>query len=110
MGVDVGVVDSTGNPTLFVGNFTREMIGVFRHQRKGLFVNRAASSHIGRPSRLSLTFGLFLFDTELDGDLDLFVANGHVRTHPTAGFLGSVLAVHAAVLPLEGNGADPCRF
>ena len=79
MGVDVGVVDSTGNPTLFVGNFTREMIGVFRHQRKGLFVNRAASSHIGRPSRLSLTFGLFLFDTELDGDLDLFVANGHVQ-------------------------------
>ncbi|MFB6247989.1 MAG: CRTAC1 family protein, partial [Salinibacter sp.] len=79
MGVDVGVVDSTGEPTVFVGNFSREMIGVFRHRGDGLFVDRAAPSRVGRPSRLSLTFGLFLFDGELDGDLDLFVANGHVQ-------------------------------
>jgi hypothetical protein len=29
---------------------------------------------------LSLTFGLFLFDVDLDSDLDLLIANGHV--HP----------------------------
>ena len=79
MGVDVGVVDSTGEPTIFVGNFSREMIGVFRHRSDGLFVDRAAASRVGRPARLSLTFGLFLFDAELDGALDLFVANGHVQ-------------------------------
>ncbi len=79
MGIDVGVVDESGEPTLFVGNFSKEMIGVYRHIGDGLFVDRAAISQIGRPSLLTLTFGLFLFDVDLDGDLDLFAANGHVQ-------------------------------
>lgn len=79
MGVDVGVVDSTGEETIFVGNFSSEMISVYRHAGSGLFTDRAAVSKIGRPSLLTLAFGLFLFDVELDGDLDLFVANGHVQ-------------------------------
>ena len=78
MGLDVGVVDETGEITLFVGHFTAEMIGVYRHTRNGLFVDRAAASKIGRPSLRTLTFGLFLFDVEHDGDLDLFTANGHI--------------------------------
>ena len=79
MGVDTGVVDSTGEVSIFVGNFSHEMIGVFRHAGRGLFTDRAAASKIGRPSLLTLTFGLFLFDVDLDGDLDLFAANGHVQ-------------------------------
>ncbi len=79
MGIDIGVVDKSGEPTLFVGNFSKEMISVFRHTADGLFVDRAAISQIGRPSLLTLTFGLFLFDVDLDGDLDLYTANGHVQ-------------------------------
>ena len=79
MGIDVGVVDSTGQETMFVGNFSKEMIGVYRHIGSGLFVDRAAISQIGRPSLLTLTFSLFLFDVELDGDLDLFAGNGHLQ-------------------------------
>ena len=79
MGVDVGVVDDTGQETMFVGNFSKEMIGVYRHIGNGLFVDRAALSQIGRPSLLTLTFSLFLFDVDLDGDLDLFAANGHLQ-------------------------------
>ena len=78
MGIDMGVVDDTGEPSLFVGNFSEEMIGVYRHLGNGLFTDRAASSRVGQPSLNTLTFGLFLFDVELDGDLDLFAANGHV--------------------------------
>ena len=78
MGVDVGVVDSTGQETMFVGNFSKEMVGVYRHVGGGLFVDRAAVSKIGQPTLLTLTFGLFLFDVDLDGDLDLFLANGHI--------------------------------
>lgn len=79
MGIDTGVVDGTGEETMFVGNFSKEMIGVFRHVSEGLFIDRAAVSKIGRPSLMTLTFGLFLFDVDLDGDLDLFTANGHVQ-------------------------------
>lgn len=80
MGLDVGVVDDTGKPSLFVGNFSNEMIGVYRYVRDGLFLDRAAASRIGRPSLQTLTFGLNLFDVDLDGDLDLLAANGHVQT------------------------------
>lgn len=79
MGIDAGVVDDTGQETLFVGNFSNEMIGAFRHLEQGLFVDRAAASQVGFPSLLTLTFGLFLVDVDLDADLDLFAANGHVQ-------------------------------
>ena len=78
MGIDIGVVDSAGAVSVFVGNFSEEMIGVYRQSDKGFFLDRAGASHIGLPSLNTLTFGLFLFDAELDGDLDLFAANGHV--------------------------------
>ncbi len=79
MGIDVGVVDDTGEETLFIGNFANEMIGVYRDLGEGTYLDRAAASRIGRSSLLSLSFGLFLFDVDLDTDLDLFVANGHVQ-------------------------------
>ena len=78
MGLDIGVVDETGEVTLFVGHFTAEMVGVYRHTQNGFFVDRAAVSQIGRPSLRTLTFGLFLFDVDRDRDLDLFTANGHI--------------------------------
>ena len=79
MGIDTGVVDSSGEETIFVGNFSNQMIGVYRHLNDSVFLDRAASSQIGRSSMLTLTFGLFLLDIDLDGDLDLFAANGHVQ-------------------------------
>lgn len=81
MGIDVGVVDGSGEPTIFVGNFTEETVGVYRHTGGGLYMDRAASSRIGQPSMRTLTFGLMLFDVDLDTDLDLYIANGHVQTH-----------------------------
>lgn len=78
MGIDVGDVENNGQETIFVGNFSKEMIGVYRYNGNGWFIDRAAVSKIGRPSLLRLTFGLFLFDADFDNDLDLFVANGHV--------------------------------
>ena len=81
MGVDVGYIDGSGEPTVFIGNFSREALSVFQHQASGRFRNVTTTSRIGRPSYLTLTFGLSLLDVDLDGDQDLFVVNGHV--HPS---------------------------
>ena len=81
MGIDTGVTDSTGLVSVYIGNFTDETVGVYRHGGNGLFRDRAAASRVSLPSLNTLTFGLFLADVDLDMDLDLFTANGHVQTH-----------------------------
>ncbi|MDP7059304.1 MAG: CRTAC1 family protein, partial [Candidatus Marinimicrobia bacterium] len=52
---------------------------VYRHTPDGFFSDYAEISKLGRESLKVLTFGLFLIDVELDGDLDLFAVNGHIQ-------------------------------
>ena len=42
-------------------------------------MDEAPSSTVGRASLLTLTFGTFFFDYELDGYPDIFAANGHIE-------------------------------
>ena len=78
MGVDVGDYDRTGRPHLLIGNFSNQMLGLYHNEGNGLFVDEAPRSAVGRASLLSLTFGAFFFDFDLDGWLDIFTANGHI--------------------------------
>ena len=104
MGIDAGIVDSSGHPSIFVGNFSNEMIGVYRYSGKGWFNDRAALSRIGRTSYLSLTFGLFLFDVDLDTDLDLFVGNGHVYPFRTKDQEGITYRQVSQLFTNDGSG------
>ncbi len=79
MGVDVADYDRSGRQHLVVGNFANQMIGLYHNEGNGLFVDEAPRSPIGRASLLSLTFGLFFFDYDLDGHPDIFAANGHIE-------------------------------
>ena len=79
MGADAGDYDRSGRPHLLVGNFSNQMLGLYHNEGGGLFVDEAPSSTVGRASLLSLTFGVFLFDYDLDGHLDIFAANGHIE-------------------------------
>ena len=78
MGVDAADYDRSGRFHLLVGNFANEMLNLFHNEGNGLFVDEAPTSSIGRDSLLSLTFGAFFFDYDLDGHLDIFCANGHL--------------------------------
>jgi hypothetical protein len=78
MGTDSGDFDNSGTPGLVVTNFDNEMIGLFRPQGRGLFEDVALRAGVGVPSRNSLGFGCTFADLDLDGDLDLIVANGHI--------------------------------
>jgi len=78
MGVDAGDIDGTGRQSLVIGNFSNEMMSLYVNDGKGLFIDEAPSSGLGRASLLTLTFACFFFDYDLDGRLDIFGANGHV--------------------------------
>ncbi len=79
MGADAGDYDRSGRPSLIVGNFANQMLGLYHNEGKGIFVDAAPSSTVGRASLLSLTFGAFFFDYDLDGWDDIFAANGHIE-------------------------------
>ena len=64
---------------LLVGNFSNQMLGLYHNEGNGLFVDEAPSSTVGRASLLSLTFGVFFFDYDLDGYPDILAANGHIE-------------------------------
>jgi len=78
MGVDAADFDRSGRPSLLVGNFSNQMLGLYHNEGTGLFVDEAPTSAIGRASLLTLTFGAFFFDYDLDGYPDVFAANGHI--------------------------------
>lgn len=78
MGTDAADYDGSGFPSVVIGNFSNEMMGLYHNDGKGLFIDEAPRSAVGRESLLSLTFACFFFDYDLDGWLDIFSANGHV--------------------------------
>jgi hypothetical protein len=78
MGVDAIDYDGSGRPSLVIGNFSNQMMALYHNEGTGLFIDEAPRSAVGRASLLSLTFGCFFFDYDLDGMPDIFAANGHV--------------------------------
>jgi len=78
MGVDAADYDGSGRPSIVIGNFSNQMMALYHNEGHGLFIDDAPKSAIGRSSLLSLTFGCFFFDYDLDGLPDIFAANGHV--------------------------------
>lgn len=78
MGVDAADYDGSGRQSLVIGNFSNEMMALYHNEGTGLFIDEAPTSTIGKASLLTLTFGCFFFDYDLDGLTDIFAANGHV--------------------------------
>ena len=78
MGVDAGDYDGSGIESLVIGNFSNEMINLY-HNEGDFFIDDAPIANIGTVSLLTLTFGCFFFDFDLDGKLDIFTANGHLE-------------------------------
>ena len=78
MGTDAADFDNSGVPSVVVTNFAGEMLGLYVPVRRGVYTDRAPASELGRASRITLGFGCFFFDADLDGLLDLLVVNGHI--------------------------------
>jgi hypothetical protein len=78
MGVDAADYDHSGFASVLITNFSNQMVSLYHNEGKGLFVDEAPRSEIGRASLLTLGFGCFFFDYDLDGWPDVLIANGHI--------------------------------
>jgi len=78
MGIDAADFENSGASGIAVTNFDNEMVALFRPGAGGAFSDIAARSGVGAASRATLGFGCAFFDADLDGRLDLAVANGHI--------------------------------
>jgi enediyne biosynthesis protein E4 len=78
MGVDAADYDRSGMASILITNFSNQMLSLYHNEGKGLFVDEAPRSEVGRNSLLTLGFGCFFFDYDLDGWPDILIANGHI--------------------------------
>ena len=77
MGVDCADINGDRLPDIFVTNFSDELNTLYQNLGNGLFED--VTTKIGLGSGYEpLGFGTRLFDFDNDGDIDIYVTNGHV--------------------------------
>ena len=80
MGIDTAMFRDQDTLAIGIGNVANEASALYMAKRgRRQFVDAAMATGFGPPTRQGLTFGLFFFDIDLDGRLDLLGANGHLE-------------------------------
>jgi hypothetical protein len=77
MGVDSADFDQDGWQDLFVTNVDQEMYSIYRNNHDLTFEDVSGATGVGKTTRLMSGWGLKFFDYDNDGNVDLFIANGH---------------------------------
>ncbi|MEC9010270.1 MAG: CRTAC1 family protein [Planctomycetota bacterium] len=83
MGVDLGDYNLDGRLDLWVTNYERESIALYRNDGRGMFRHVSHIAGLTTVGGLFVGWGTSFFDFDLDGDEDVFVSNGHVIRHPS---------------------------
>jgi len=82
MGVTVADYNLDGLPDLWVANYERETIALYKNLGDCNFEHVSQSTGVSVVGTMYVGFGTVFFDADLDGDQDVFVANGHVLRFP----------------------------
>jgi len=86
-----------------IGNFSNELKSLYWTETGEVFLDESPKSGVGPTSFLDLTFGVLFLDADLDGRMDLLLANGHVE--PTVQEVQKDVAYRQApVLYLNAGG------
>ena len=89
MGADSGDYDGDGRLDIADSAFAFDHNSLYRNLGDGTFEDVSLKAGIAAPTFESMTWGLAFLDADLDGDLDLYYAHGHlfpqVDEHPELG-------------------------
>ena len=78
MGVDAADIDSDGLMDLVVTNFAHDYNTLYRNLGSSAFEDVSHAWGLQPATFERLGWGVVFFDADLDGDLDFFIANGHL--------------------------------
>ena len=99
MGTDLGDFDLDGLPDLWVANYQHETFALYRNLGDNMFRHVSRLRGVAAVGGQYVGWGTFFFDADLDGDEDLFAANGHVVRFPVE----STLAQQPLLLENRGG-------
>ena len=78
MGVDAGDVDGDGWLDFVLTTFAHDTKTLYRNLGGRLFTDASQQAGLAAPTFEPMGWGTALFDADLDGKVDLFIANGHI--------------------------------
>jgi enediyne biosynthesis protein E4 len=123
MGIDAARYRDDGALAVAIGNFANEMTALYVATENPLvFTDEAIPEGVGPASRLLLKFGIFFFDYDLDGRLDLLSADGHLEeeigkiqasqqyAQPAQLFWNSGVVIGATFVPVPATKAGTDLF
>jgi enediyne biosynthesis protein E4 len=111
MGVDFGDYDNDGYLDLIVPGYQGEGCTLYHNSGSGYFTDESVASGIGLPTRQSVCWGAGFIDCDNDGDLDLYVAAGHVLDNAELFFADVTYKQRNFLFRNDGPGPDGhCRF
>lgn len=79
MGVDCGDFDNDGWLDFFMTSYQGEMPVLYRNLGGGRFEDATQTTKAGSTAYPHVNWGIGLIDFDNDGDLDIFIANGHTE-------------------------------
>ena len=94
MGVDAADFDNDGDEDLFITHLKSEKNTLYTNDGTGFFKDASLEANLAVSSLPFTAFGTRFFDYDNDGWLDLFAANGEVRTIETLARRGDPYPLH----------------
>jgi enediyne biosynthesis protein E4 len=79
MGVDAGDADGDGRPDFVVTNFDTEYHALYLNPGRLPFREATVASRLAALTKPYVGWGVRFLDADNDGDLDLFIVNGHLH-------------------------------